>query len=417
MANLKTEVILTMNGKAVINVLELMKQKAAETKAEMDRVGKDSELYKPLKEQYDAFSSAHESTIKSTERLQHAVQNLSTTSLQNLRRALGAGKRDLQKLSEAQLAEADSIREMMRIVGNQIRLLEGQYVKIPKGLADLSSQSDQWLSKAIAQQKELLEVTRRGTKEYMEQEGVMRQLTAENDRRTAAVRAEAAARQQAQFRTQVAESRRMLSSEDSMRGYSQNELRSAINTLAQARDAAKLGGEEWKTFAAEVEEAEKRLTSLSGKVKEVKAAMSAGEANAVIAKMDEHTETEIREAINALRQLQNQVNVGGTEWRAYANDIDAAESRLAKLTGRVKEVKAAMSKQEANNVISNMGEHTEAEVREAISALRQLQNQVNMGSKEWMAYSVYRRVGTSGPTDRRGKAAYGRCTVIVSIHA
>ena len=152
MANLKTEVILTMNGKAVINVLELMKQKAAETKAEMDRVGKDSELYKPLKEQYDAFSSAHESTIKSTERLQHAVQNLSTTSLQNLRRALGAGKRDLQKLSEAQLAEADSIREMMRIVGNQIRLLEGQYVKIPKGLADLSSQSDQWLSKAIAQQ-------------------------------------------------------------------------------------------------------------------------------------------------------------------------------------------------------------------------------------------------------------------------
>ncbi len=388
MANLKTEVILTMNGKAVINVLELMKQKAAETKAEMDRVGKDSELYKPLKEQYDAFSSAHESIIKSTERLQHAVQNLSTTSLQDLRRALGAGKRDLQKLSEAQLAEADSIREMMRLVGNQIRLLEGQYVKISKGLADLSSQSDQWLSKAIAQQKELLEVTRRGTKEYMEQEGVMRQLTAENDRRTAAVRAEAAARQQAQLRTQVAESRRMLSSEDSMRGYSQNELRSAINTLAQARDAAKLGGEEWKTYAAEVEAAEKRLASLSGKVKEVKAAMSAGEANAVIAKMDEHTETEIREAINALRQLQNQVNVGGTEWKAYANDIDAAESRLAKLTGRVKEVKAAMSKQEADNVISNMGEHTEAEVREAIAALRQLQNQVNMGSREWMAYSA-----------------------------
>ena len=156
MANLKTEIILSMNGKAAIQVLEALRDKAKDVREEIDNLDKTAPDFKNqkagLEKVYDALQSAHENIIKDTERLDTAIQNLSSTSLQNLRKALGDGRRELQKLSEDELEKADEIRKKMKLVGDEIRLIEGQYVKIADGLKNVSNQCDQWLDDALRRQ-------------------------------------------------------------------------------------------------------------------------------------------------------------------------------------------------------------------------------------------------------------------------
>ena len=160
MANLKTEIILSMNGKAAIQVLEALRDKAKAVREEIDNLDKNAPDFKEqkagLEKVYDALQSAHENVIKDTERLDHALQNLTSTSLQNLRKALGDGRRQLQKLSEDELEQAEEVRKKMKQVGDEIRLIEGQYVKIADGLKNVANQSDQWLDKAIKQQRDLV---------------------------------------------------------------------------------------------------------------------------------------------------------------------------------------------------------------------------------------------------------------------
>ena len=288
MAKNKTEAIITLNGQQPLQVLKQLQEAAAGISDQIDAAQAKLKNLKPnadpykaldatikdLKKQYDLLASAQIKDISANERLQSVVDQLSNTSLRNLRRALGDGKRQLEGLSEAELEQANSIRAMMKEVGDQVRLLEGKYVKIREGLASIGTQSDQWLSKAIAQQKDLMDYTRRGTKEYKEQEQVMQMLTAEQNKRNAAVSAEAAAKRQAQFKQQVASSRQMLSSTDTMKNHSQTEIQTAINTLKQAQGQSNIGGSEWKQYADEIAKAEERLASLAGKVKEVKQVMS-----------------------------------------------------------------------------------------------------------------------------------------------
>ncbi|MFW5503583.1 MAG: hypothetical protein ACOCO5_10005, partial [Segatella copri] len=296
MAKNKTEAIITLNGQQPLQVLKQLQEAAAGISEQIDAAQEKLKNLKPntdpykaldatikdLKKQYDLLASAQIKDISANERLQSVVDQLSNTSLRNLRRALGDGKRQLEGLSEAELEQANSIRAMMKTVGDQIRLLEGKYVKIREGLASIGTQSDQWLSKAIAQQKDLMDYTRRGTKEYKEQEQVMQMLTAEQNKRNAAISAEATAKRQAQFKQQVASSRQMLSSTDTMKNHSQTEIQTAINTLKQAQGQSNIGGSEWKQYADEIAKAEERLASLAGKVKEVKQTMSEERARSTI---------------------------------------------------------------------------------------------------------------------------------------
>ena len=170
MAKNKTEAIITLNGQQPLQVLKQLQDAAARISEQIDAAQEKLKNLKPntdpykaldatikdLKKQYDLLASAQIKDISANERLQSVVDQLSNTSLRNLRRALGDGKRQLEGLSEAELEQANAIREMMKTVGDQIRLLEGKYVKIREGLASIGTQSDQWLSKAISQQKDEL---------------------------------------------------------------------------------------------------------------------------------------------------------------------------------------------------------------------------------------------------------------------
>ena len=187
MANLKTEIILSMNGTAAIQVLEALRDKAKAVREEIDNLDKNAPDFKEqkagLEKVYDALQSAHENVIKDTERLDHALQNLTSTSLQNLRKALGDGRRQLQKLSEDELEQAEEIRKKMKQVGDEVRLLEGQYVKIADGLKNVSNQSDQWLDKAIKQQRDLVGSLEKSDAGYQKNLSILKQLEAEEDRR------------------------------------------------------------------------------------------------------------------------------------------------------------------------------------------------------------------------------------------
>lgn len=397
MAKNKTEAIITLNGQQPLQVLKQLQEAAKGISDQIDAAQEKLKTLKPntdpykvldatikdLKKQYDLLASAQIKDIATNERLQSVVDQLSGTSLRNLRRALGDGKRQLEGLSEAELKQADSIRAMMKTVGDQIRLLEGKYVKIREGLASIGTQSDQWLSKAISQQKDLMDYTRRGTKEYKEQEQVMQMLTAEQNKRNAAISTEAAAKRQAQFKQQVASSRQMLSSTDTMKNHSQTEIQTAINTLKQAQGQSNIGGSEWKQYADEIAKAEERLASLAGKVKEVKQVMSEKDAKDTITFMDSHTEGEVREAINTLRLLQAQTHIGSEEWKKYAISIADAEESLAKLTGKAKEVKEELSLTEVNDRMKTLGEQSEQSLQDMLRVLQEAKGSMQPFSKEW----------------------------------
>lgn len=397
MAKNKTEAIITLNGQQPLQVLKQLQEAAEGIAKQIDEAQEKLKTLKPntepfkeltaqvkdLKKQYDLLSSAQVKDIDAVDRLKSAVDNLSSTSLKDLRKALGDGKRQLEGLSEAELEQANAIRSLMKTVGDQVRLLEGQYVKIRQGLASIGTQSDQWLSKAIRQQQELMVNTRRGTKEYKEQEQVMQMLTAEQNKRTAALSADADAKRKAQFKQQVASSRQMLSSTDTMKSHSQTEIQTAINTLKQAQGQSNIGGSEWKQYADEIAKAEERLASLAGKVKEVKQVMSEKDAKDTITFMDSHTEGEVREAINTLRLLQLQTHIGSEEWKKYAISIADAEESLAKLTGKAKEVKEGLSLTETNERMKTLGEQSEQSLQDMLRVLQEAKGSMEPFSKEW----------------------------------
>lgn len=396
MAKQTTEAIITLNGKQPIEVLNQMHSAAEKIKAEMEQVQQKMKGMSPkddaykqlngtlkeLKGQYDLLSSAQVKDIEATQRLQSAVENLASTSLKNLRKALGDGKRQLEGLSEAELEQANTLRSLMKTVGDQVRLLEGKFVKIREGLASIGTQSDQWLNKAIAQQQELMATTRRGTKEYKEQEQVMQMLTAEQNKRNAAIAAEATARRQAQFKQQVASSRQMLSSGD-LSKYSSSDVQTSINTLKQAQSQAAMGGSEWQRLAAEIKKAEDELDRLLGKSKEVKQQMSEGDARSILGNIGGHTEQEVREAINALRLLQSTVNVGGSQWNAYAADIEKAETELGKMTGRIKEAKQGLSMNDVENRMQNLNAQSEQSLKEMLDYLQKAKAELTPYTQQW----------------------------------
>lgn len=427
MAKNKTEAIITLNGQQPLQVLKQLQEAAEGIAKQIDEAQEKLKTLKPntepfkeltaqvkdLKKQYDLLSSAQVKDIDAVDRLKSAVDNLSSTSLKNLRKALGEGKRSLEGLSEAELDQANAIRSMMKTVGDQVRLLEGQYVKIRQGLASIGTQSDQWLSKAIRQQQELMVNTRRGTKEYKEQEQVMQMLTAEQNKRTAAISADADAKRKAQFKQQVASSRQMLSSTDTMKSHSQTEIQTAINTLKQAQGQSNIGGSEWKQYADEIAKAEERLASLAGKVKEVKQVMSEKNAKDTITFMDSHTEGEVREAINTLRLLQSQTHIGSEEWKKYAISIADAEESLAKLTGKAKEVKEDLSLTETNERMKTLGEQSEQSLQDMLRVLQEAKGSMEPFSKEWEDLAVkienvkarMAEVSTNSPFERNYETA------------
>lgn len=419
MANLKTEIILSMNGKAAIQVLEALRDKAKAVREEIDNLDKDAPDFKEqkagLEKVYDALQSAHENVIKDTERLDHALQNLTSTSLQNLRKALGDGRRQLQKLSEDELEQADELRKKMKQVGDEIRLLEGQYVKIADGLKNVSNQSDQWLDKAIKQQRDLVGSLQKSDAEYQKNYSILKQLEAEEDRR-----------------------RGKMSKNDAMATVSNkyanaSELRRAKITITEVRDKTdshKVG--EIEQYNKALQEIDKRLNAISGQYVDIqkgignvsnqsdqwldkalkqqrdlvgslqksdasyqqnlatlkqleaeedrrKGKMNVAEARQTVSD-DNASASDLRRAKATLTEARDKTAIGKTgEIDSYNRDLQEIEKRLEAVSGKAQKV--AMSWNEAKQVLAAPNKATGEDIKRAMDAIQQKIQQLPAGSK------------------------------------
>nr|DAO96344.1 MAG TPA: tail tape measure protein [Caudoviricetes sp.] len=371
MAKNKTEAIITLNGQQPLQVLKQLQEAAAGISDQIDAAQAKLKNLKPntdpykaldatikdLKKQYDLLASAQIKDISANERLQSVVNQLSNTSLRNLRRALGDGKRQLEGLSEAEMEQANSIRAMMKEVGDEIRLLEGKYVKIKEGLKDVDEQSDQWLSKALTQQRELVSSLKKTDASYQSNLDTLKQLEAEEDRRKG--------------KMSVWEATGIVNRKQA----SASDLRRAKTTLTEARDNTDLSDEnKINSYNESLATIEKRLEAVSGKAQ--KASMDSITLLKILSNPNGHPAEDIKAAMDAIQKQIQKLPVGSQEVAKLRQQYVMLEKALKG---------TYLSHSQLNDVIERgrRGKASINELKQAYNQLSEELNQLNTKSKEF----------------------------------
>lgn len=371
MAKNKTEAIITLNGQQPLQVLKQLQEAAAGISEQIDAAQAKLKNLKPntdpykaldatikdLKKQYDLLASAQIKDISANERLQSVVNQLSNTSLRNLRRALGDGKRQLEGLSEAEMEQANSIRAMMKEVGDEIRLLEGKYVKIKEGLKDVDEQSDQWLSKALTQQRELVSSLKKTDASYQSNLDTLKQLEAEEDRRKG--------------KMSVWEATGIVNRKHA----SASDLRRAKTTLTEARDNTDLSDEKKiNSYNEDLATIEKRLEAVSGKAQ--KASMDSLTLLKILNNPNGHPAEDIKAAMDAIQKQIQKLPVGSQEVAKLRQQYAMLEKALKG---------TYLSHTQLNDVIERgkKGKASINELKQAYNQLSEELNQLNTKSKEF----------------------------------
>lgn len=371
MAKNKTEAIITLNGQQPLQVLKQLQEAAAGISDQIDAAQAKLKNLKPntdpykaldatikdLKKQYDLLASAQIKDIAANERLQSVVDQLSNTSLRNLRRALGDGKRQLEGLSEAEMEQANSIRAMMKEVGDEIRLLEGKYVKIHKGLKNVNEQSDQWLSKALTQQRELVSSLKKTDASYQSNLNTLKQLEAEEDRRKG--------------KMSVSEATSVVNRKHA----SASDLRRAKTTLTEARDNTDLSDEKKiNSYNEGLATIEKRLDAVSGKAQ--KASMDSYQLLKILNNPNGHPAEDIKAAMDVIQKQIQKLPVGSQEVAKLRQQYAMLEKALKG---------TYLSHTQLNDVIERgrKGKASINELKQAYNQLSEELNQLNTKSKEF----------------------------------
>ena len=362
MAKNKTEAIITLNGQQPLQVLKQLQEAAAGISDQIDAAQAKLKTLKPntdpykaldatikdLKKQYDLLASAQIKDISANERLQSVVNQLSNTSLRNLRRALGDGKRQLEGLSEEEMEQANSIRAMMKKVGDEIRLLEGKYVKIKENLKNVDEQSDQWLSKALTQQRELVSSLKKTSSGYQFNLDILKQLEAEEDRRNGKMSASEA----------------MLTVGN--KNATASELRRARTSLTQARDNVDTSDTALiKSFNDALAQIEERLDAVSGKAQ--KAAIGWQKMRQVLSNPGKASGEDIKQTMDAIQQKIQQLPAG-------SKAVSDLRRQYAQLEQTMKGTR--LSQAQINDIVAR-SKTGKANINELRQAYKQLEEELN----------------------------------------
>lgn len=376
MAKYKSEVVLTCNGKKVEDVLKTLRQMAADVKKEMDSLDPniDATKIEALKKKFDLLNSAEASTIEANERLQHAIDNLATTSLQNLKKALGDGRRELQGLSEAQLAEADAIRKKMKIIGDEVRLLEGQYVKIEEGLKDINNQSNQWLDKAIKQQTELVNSLKKTDAEYANQVQRLKQLRDEETRRAEVERAAEKNRAAIALKKQAREAEHRANTGD-YAGLSQNEIEAGKKAMVDYQKTLEFGSKRWQEYGEAIAKTEAQLSSF----KQKQESMTVQQARDLITNKDA-TSSQLREARSTIATArENTPTSNTTQITEFDKMLQQIDDRLDAVNGKVK--KTEISWQQMRKVMADPKGAIGEDIKRTMDAIQERIKKLPAGSQ------------------------------------
>lgn len=364
MANQRlAKVIVTANATTAKKVMEEFDQlivKYTNHVQELTAAGKaNTAECKQSESVLKALSQYQRDNIEDTKRLGEVVQDLTNTKLRDLRRAMGSGKSALAKLtgSDADLKRAEQIRGEMKQVGDQMRLIEGQYVKIADGLKNVSNQSDQWLDKAIKQQRDLVGSLQKSDASYQQNLATLKQLEAEEDRRKG--------------KMGIVEARQTVTSQNA----SASDLRRAKSTLTEARDNTPTGNTgDIAQYNKELQEIEKRLEAVSGKAQ--KASMSWKQMKQVLAEPNRASGEDIKHTMEVIQQKIQQLPAGSK----YVADLRRQYSMLEQTLKGTR-----MSQSALNDILtrSKQGKASLDELRRAYKQLEEELNQINTKSKEF----------------------------------
>lgn len=369
MAKNKTEAIITLNGQQPLQVLKQLQEAAKGISDQIDVAQAKLKTLKPntdpykaldatikdLKKQYDLLASAQIKDISANERLQSVLNQLSNTSLRNLRRALGDGKRQLEGLSEAEMEQANSIRAMMKKVGDEIRLLEGKYVKIKENLKNVDEQSDQWLSKALTQQRELVSSLKKTSSGYQFNLDILKQLEAEEDRRKGKMSA--------------GEAMRTVGNKNA----TASDLRRAKTSITQARDNVDTSDTaQIKAYNDALAKIEERLDAVSGKAQ--KAAIGWQKMRQVLSTPSKASGEDIKRTMDAIQQKIQQLPAG-------SKAVSDLRRQYAQLEQTMKGTR--LSQAQINDIVarSKTGKANINELRQAYKQLEEELNFVNTKSE------------------------------------
>ena len=357
------KVVITANAstaKKVLEEIDNLVQKYTADIQKMTAAGQaNTAECKQAERTLKALSQVQRDNIEDTKRLGEVVQDLTNTKLRDLRRALGSGKAALAKLtgSDADLKKAEQIRSEMKQVGDQMRLIEGQYVKIADGLKNISNQSDQWLDKAIKQQRDLVGSLEKSDASYQQNLSTLKQLEAEEDRRKG--------------KMGIVEARQTVTSQNA----SASDLRRAKTTLTEARDNTPTGNTgDIAQYNKELQEIEKRLETVSGKTQ--KASMSWKEMRQVLAAPNKASGEDIKRTMEVIQQKIQQLPAGSK----YVADLRRQYSMLEQTLKGTR-----MSQSALNDILtrSKQGKASLDELRRAYKQLEEELNQINTKSKEF----------------------------------
>lgn len=357
------KVVITANAstaKKVLEEIDALVQKYTADIQKMTAAGQaNTAECKQAERTLKALSQVQRDNIEDTKRLGEVVQDLTNTKLRDLRRALGSGKAALAKLtgSDADLKRAEQIRSEMKQVGDEIRLIEGQYVKIPDGLKNIKNQSDQWLDKAIKQQRDLVGSLEKSDASYQQNLATLKQLEAEEDRRKG--------------KMSVLEARQTVNDSNA----SASDLRRAKTTLTEARDKTSLSNTgEIDKYNNELQEIEKRLEAVSGKAQ--KASMSWKQMKQVLAEPNKASGEDIKRTMEVIAQKIQQLPAGSKYVATLRRQYTMLEQTLKG---------TRMSQSALNDILtrSKQGKASLDELRRAYKQLEEELNQLNTKSKEF----------------------------------
>lgn len=357
------KVVITANAstaKKVLEEIDALVQKYTADIQKMTAAGQaNTAECKKAESTLKALSQVQRDNIEDTKRLGEVVQDLTNTKLRDLRRAMGSGKAALAKLtgSDADLKRAEQIRSEMKQVGDQMRLIEGQYVKIADGLKNVKNQSDQWLDKAIKQQRDLVGSLEKSDAGYQQNLATLKQLEAEEDRRKG--------------KMGIVEARQTVTSQNA----SASDLRRAKATLTEARDNTPTGNSaDIAKYNSELQEIEKRLEAVSGKTQ--KASMSWKQMKQVLAEPDKASGEDIKRTMEVIQQKIQQLPAGSK----YVADLRRQYSMLEQTLKGTR-----MSQSYLNDILtrSKQGKASLDELRRAYKQLEEELNQINTKSKEF----------------------------------
>lgn len=357
------KVVITANAstaKKVLEEIDALVQKYTADIQKMTAAGQaNTAECKKAESTLKALSQVQRDNIEDTKRLGEVVQDLTNTKLRDLRRAMGSGKAALAGLtgSDADLKKAEQIRNEMKQVGDEIRLIEGQYVKIADGLKNVKNQSDQWLDKAIKQQRDLVGSLEKSDASYQQNLATLKQLEAEEDRRKG--------------KMSEAEAHQTVTSQNA----SASDLRRAKTTLTEARDATptKFTGN-IEAYNNELQEIEKRLEAVSGKAQ--KASMSWKQMKQVLAEPNRASGEDIKRTMEVIAQKIQQLPTG-------SKYVATLRRQYAMLEQTLKGTR--MSQMALNDILarSKQGKASLDELRRAYKQLEEELNQINTKSKEF----------------------------------